>query len=74
MRCSVCEKEMEKGFVQTGQRIAWVTHPHKLSLQPKNGEVLLGNNVFSGLTFDAYICKDCKTILIDYSGSEYQEG
>ena len=74
MKCPLCEKEMEKGFVQTGQRMSWVKQKHKASLIPQEGEVLLGNNVFSGLSFEAYICKSCKKIVLDYDGADYHEG
>ena len=73
-RMSWVEKEMEKGFVQTGQRMSWVKQKHKASLIPQEGEVLLGNNVFSGLSFEAYICKSCKKIVLDYDGADYHEG
>ena len=73
MRCPLCGQEMETGFVQTGKRISWVKQKHKISLRPRE-EVLLGNNVFSGLAFEAYICKSCKKIVLDYEGADYQEG
>jgi hypothetical protein len=37
---------MEDGFLQGIQRIAWVKRKHKLSLLPKEGEILLENNSF----------------------------
>ena len=74
MKCPLCGIEMEKGFVQAGERISWVRQKHKISLRPKEGEVLLGNNVFSSLAFEAHICKSCKKIVLDYDGADYQEG
>lgn len=73
MRCPGCGEEMEPGFLQSGQRMVWVKTPHKISLLQKKGEVLLGNNVFEGLSFEAYICKSCKKVLLDYSTSDYEE-
>ena len=73
MQCPVCGKEMEQGFLQSGQRMVWVKTPHKVSLLPKSGEVLLGNNVLGGLSFEAYICKSCKKIILDYSKFDYEE-
>lgn len=35
---------MEHGYLQCTQRIAWVKQQHKISLLPKQGEVLLENN------------------------------
>ena len=74
MKCPLCGKEMEKGFVQTGERISWVRQKHKVFLRPKEGEVLLGNNIFLGLAFEAHIRKSCKKIVLDYDGADYQEG
>ena len=71
MKCPVCGNEMEKGYIQTGERMSWVRQKHKVSLFPKDGEVMLGNNVFSGLAFEAFICKSCKKIVLDYSGTDY---
>lgn len=73
MNCPVCGNEMAQGFLQGGQRIAWVKTPHKVSLLPKSGEVLLGNNLMEDLSFPAGLCKNCKKILLDYSGADYQE-
>ena len=51
MRCPTCGNEMEPGYIQCGSKMAWVKSLHKVSLLPKEGEVLLGNNVFLGLSF-----------------------
>ena len=47
-KCPVCGKEMEKGYIQTMQRIGWVKALHKLSLLPKSGEIMLANHVMTG--------------------------
>ena len=73
MKCPVCGNEMEQGFLQGGQRMAWVKAPHKVSLLPNSGEVLLGNHMIGGLTFCAYICKPCKKVLLDYADAQYEE-
>lgn len=73
MKCPLCNNEMEKGFLQAGQRITWVKKKHKVSLLPKQDEVSLGNNMLGGLIFDAFICKSCKQVLLDYSNSNYEE-
>lgn len=74
MYCPVCGNIMEKGFLQTQQRASWVKKKHLFSILPKEGEVLLGNNVFSSLVLDAYICKLCKKVVIDYSQAAHEEG
>lgn len=73
MHCPICGNEMEPGYIQCGSKMAWVKSLHKVSLLPKDGEVLLGNNVFSGLSFEAHICKTCKKVLLDYSKAEIVE-
>lgn len=74
MKCPVCSSEMEHGFLQGMRRVAWVRKPHKLSLIPKQGEILLENNVIKDFVFKAFICKSCKKILVDFSDKEVQEG
>jgi activator of HSP90 ATPase len=65
---------MEHGFVQGMQRIAWVKRPHMLSLRPKQGEIMLENNIIKGSVIPAYICKTCKKIVMDYSEKDYVPG
>ncbi len=74
MRCPYCNEEMQQGYLQTGQRIAWTKKIHKISLLPKDGEVLFANNTIRGTSFQAYICKGCKKVLFDYSDKEVTEG
>lgn len=74
MKCPCCDNEMEAGFLQGMQRIAWVKKPYKISLLPKQGEVMLENNTVKSVIFPASICKSCKQIVLDYSKSDYQEG
>lgn len=74
MKCPVCGNEMEKGYLQSGQRMSWVKKKHKVSLLPQAGEVSLGNNILGGLAFEAHICKACKKVTLDYGNSNYEEG
>lgn len=74
MKCPYCKEKMEAGYLQTGTRIAWTKAIHKLSLNPRRGEVMLENNMFKGADFQAYICKQCKKVLFDYSDKDYEEG
>jgi len=73
MKCPICNNEMELGFLQGMKRIAWVKKQHKVSLLPRQGEVLLESNVFKDFVFTSWICKDCKKIIVDYSDKEIQE-
>lgn len=74
MKCPYCNSEMEQGFLQGMERLAWVKKPHKVSLLPKQGEILLENNMIKGATFSASICKSCKKILLDYTDKDVREG
>lgn len=74
MKCPYCNSEMEQGLLQGMRRVAWVKKQHRISLLPKQGEILLENNNFNDFIFSAQICKSCKKIVIDYSDKEIQEG
>lgn len=74
MNCPNCNTKMEKGFLQGMRRVAWVKKHHKVSLLPKQGEILLENNTINDFVFLAWICKECKKIVVDYSDKEVKEG
>lgn len=74
MKCPNCINEMEQGFLQGMRRAAWVKNKHRVSLLPRQGEILLANNTLGDFVFPAWICKNCKKIVVDYSGKEAQEG
>lgn len=74
MKCPCCRLEMDKGYLQTGTGIAWTKEIHRTSLLSKGKDLKQDNNVYSGCNFVAYICKKCKTITIDYSNKDVQEG
>ncbi|WMI79965.1 PF20097 family protein [Anaerotignum sp. MB30-C6] len=74
MRCPICSNEMEQGFLQGNQRVAWVKNKHNITLKPKRGEVLLENKTLDSFLLTAWICKDCKKVVIDYADKDYQEG
>ena len=38
MNCPFCGKEMERGFLQTGNKIIWAKKQHSVSLVAKEGE------------------------------------
>lgn len=54
--------------------IKWVKTKHKVSILPRQGEVLLENKTFDSFLFTAWICKDCQKVLIDYSDKNFHEG
>ena len=68
MKCPVCNAEMEKGYVQYYRTMAWVKKKHQLSLEPREGELCMKNwNPLSYGCLDAYICRSCEKIIMDYS-------
>ena len=74
MKCPHCGVEMEDGFLQSMRRAAWVKRPHRVSLLPKRGEVLLENNFVRDCVFVASICRSCRKILVDYADKDIQQG
>lgn len=74
MDCPYCGAEMEQGYLQGMNRVAWVKSPHKLSLLPKAGEILLENNSFNAFLLTASICKACQKIIVDYADKQIVEG
>lgn len=66
MRCPFCGNPMEKGFIQSGNLMVWVKKKHHISLLPREGEVVLDRNYWSGATIPAHICKQCKKVIAEY--------
>ena len=64
--CPECGKVMEKGFLQGGRVLAFTKKRHRLSLLPGENEFLLSNHAVRGFLFPAYLCRDCKKILLAY--------
>lgn len=67
MKCPYCNTEMAEGILQSHRYLLWAISKHKLSYRPKNGEVLLDEKMVGDVTVKAYICKDCKKIIVDYN-------
>lgn len=71
--CSTCGSEMKKGYIQSSNRLAWVPKVAKLSVEPSlsEGSVLLSNqNRFTINYVVAFLCENCKKVLIDFSDKE----
>jgi len=73
MNCPICNQEMEQGFLQSGNIMSWTKKIHKVSLLPKEGEVLLWQNYWKPPAIPASICKACKKIILDYSELKVKE-
>ena len=71
MICPYCGKEMEKGLIQSPQEIAWLKgdkkHMFGRAVWHEGSVVLSQLSVMKGSAVTAYLCRDCKKVLIDYS-------
>ena len=71
MKCPYCGKAMEKGLIQSPQEIAWLKgkkRPLWGRAKLHDGSVVLsGLSVTKGSAVAAYLCRECKKVLIDYS-------
>ena len=68
MVCPVCGCEMEKGFFQ-GYRFErlWVKNRNHWKLSPQEGVFAEKMNPFTYFNIDAYLCRSCKKVVIDYA-------
>ena len=74
MNCPFCGREMEVGFLQGGRFLLWAVRRHKISLLPREEDVLLAENHWNFVTVkDAYLCRNCKKVLFDYAATEVQD-
>lgn len=73
MNCPCCNAEMEKGYLQSNRMILWAKKKHKISLLPRDGEVVIGENFFSVVALEAHICKQCKKVLVDYAPADFTQ-
>ena len=73
MNCPVCGKEMEKGYVQTSCGLTWVKQKRVISLFPQEGSINLPGSTFSGLAVDAFVCRTCKKMVVDYAETKSKE-
>ena len=67
MDCPKCGREMNAGFLQAGNLIAFNKQRHKVSLNPKDDEdVTIAKKAFTGSDFNGWICKECGLVVFDY--------
>lgn len=68
MKCPVCKKEMEKGFLCTnGMHIVWDKTAHKIAVRPGNDGVRIAFSMLSCANLsDVYCCKECQQISFHY--------
>ncbi len=66
MLCPFCNSQMEKGFLQSGSIMVWVTKKHHLSLLPKEGEILLDRKYLTNCAVPSWNCRNCRKIITGY--------
>ena len=71
MVCPYCGKEMEKGHLQSPHEIAWLKGEKRHLFGRAglhDGSVVLSElSYLKGSAVTAYLCRDCKKVLVDYS-------
>lgn len=78
MNCPYCGKEMELGVIPSRHEIAWFKGVKRPALSAKfhSGAVVLSRMSFwNGSAVAAYLCGNCKKVIIDYISkySDYNE-
>jgi hypothetical protein len=76
MKCPYCGNEMELGLIQSPHEISWKKGSKRPLLgraQFHEGSVVLSELSFvKGSAVTAYLCRDCRKVMIDYS-DEYAD-
>lgn len=71
MKCPICNAKMEKGYVHYERMLEWVKKKRMFAVSPLEGELCIKNwNPFKYAYLDAYICKSCEKIIMDYSDTD----
>ncbi len=68
MECPYCGDEMDKGVIQSAREIFWSIKKKKVFFisDISNGDVSIAPFGWSGSKAEAYLCKSCKKMIIDY--------
>lgn len=67
MNCPNCGKQMEYGHLAAGgYRILWTRKEVKMSGWPGGDDILLQNLNFGKNKTRAWLCRQCRKILVDY--------
>lgn len=67
MKCPTCGQEMEEGVVQSAREIFFTIEPHRFWFKVKKEEVLLSSHNWTRPTCIAYLCRNCKKVVINYA-------
>ena len=70
-KCPYCNREMELGYIQCRDSFCWAKKKRfsaALSGLSKTSVKLAASQFFFFFFVEAYLCRACKKIVIDYSG------
>ena len=67
MNCPYCNKETECGVLQSQHEIRWQEARHIFITHKENDVMLSERNIWKGSAIKAFLCRECKKIVIDYS-------
>ena len=66
MKCPYCNKDMEKGYIKSGQRVLW-SRDKEIGMATEDDIKLYKNSfvnmMFNGNTADSFYCPECKIII-----------
>lgn len=66
VRCPYCGSEMQKGNLTAGgRRIFWSKRQMRLTSFAKMGDIPLAPDYWHGAVENAYVCLDCKRVIVD---------
>ena len=71
MKCPYCSNEMEQGIIQSPQELSWKRGTNRAVFgraEFHEGSVVLSEFSFmKGSAVAAFLCRECKKVIIDYS-------
>ena len=67
MECPYCGIEMKKGVIQSAREIYWSNKKGNLFFMPLeyNGDVKVAPFGWNGSSTEAYICNNCKKLIVN---------
>lgn len=65
MKCPMCGKEMEEGYLSSRSPVFWSERVSGLPLPTEKGDVLLGK-MMGLMRPKACLCRDCRTVITRY--------
>lgn len=71
MKCPYCNKKMEQGVIQSPQEISWQKKKRLLSRSDMYDDAVCLSpwSFLKGSAVEAWLCRDCNKVVIDYSAN-----